>query len=87
MLIVHQSNRIPRHYSTSLYGGVDLCMEKTNLKDFLLPSDNPNYRANDKRAREVDDRIRASMPWQRCFEFGEAIERRKHRLSDQENIH
>ena len=76
-------NRIPHLYSTSPYGGVDLCMEKTNLKGFLLTIDGPQ-----DRAREVDDRNkRAYKARRRRIQVGEATERRTSRLSDQENNH
>jgi hypothetical protein len=83
MRIVHQLNRIPRHYSTTPEGGVDLCMEPTNLKGFFLPTDSPH-----DRAREVDERKkRACRARHRRIEVGEAAERRTSRLSDQENNH
>lgn len=83
MRIVHQLNRIPRHYSTTPEGGVDLRMDPTNLKGFLLPS-NGSF----DRAREMDDREkRTHRARHRRIEVGEAAERRTSRLSAQENNH
>jgi hypothetical protein len=76
-------NRIAHLNKTAPGGGVDLCMEPTDMKRFLLPNDSSH-----DCACGVDDRKQcACVDGHKSIDIGESTERRIYRLSDQENNH